>query len=712
MFHWICPECGHEIPPSVRECEYCHPQAVEPVAVAPTPVPSPLPVQVLGQEALPAPSGPPPLPVADIPRSEEAKQPQVVDLLPVASPSVDAVPFGETALPPVLPASNVPPALPSLFEQNAVEAQPVPKLSVSAPPIHEIAQPPAVPVAEVAVEPEPPAVVVETTPQVVEAAAVPEPPVAVTVPPPVHEIAQPPAPPVVEAASEPEPPAAVTEPPVVEVASEPERPAAVAAPPLVPEIAQPSAPPVVEAAAEAEPPATASVPPVVHQDTQLPVVESASEPEPRAAISVRPVIYEIALPPPPPAAVEAPAVTVPAIEREILQPPAPPATVEAFAVSEPVPEKASLEKSEAPAPDELPDPLLAMAQQIRSAQAGQASVAPEPELTGLAELAEAINEHRPSPEASPSTIPAPEIQPAALLVPHQETPAQEPQPVAQADEPHYSTLRLPVAVEAEPAPSAVALAAPESASVIEAPVPVTEAPAEEGPVLPLAPIQKHGDATRRSIRPVPPTGKVLGADTEPRLTLPGPALPPELARLQDASPVTKIGGNVELPTAAKAKTAESAAGLQGWLLSGLVALVLTSIALSVVYFLLLPRTVADAKPPVPAEAAPPTAAPAKSGNPVAKFVEVTGFRIVADGSKKSEVQYLVVNHSDADISDASVLVTLRGTKPGQAPVCRFSFKVPSLGPFESKEMSSPIEKTRSLILPDWQDLRADVQISQ
>jgi len=141
-----------------------------------------------------------------------------------------------------------------------------------------------------------------------------------------------------------------------------------------------------------------------------------------------------------------------------------------------------------------------------------------------------------------------------------------------------------------------------------------------------------------------------------------------------------------------------------------VAVMLSAVVGAAFYFLVMPRIVADAKPgPTPAEPAP---APVKSTSPLAKFVEVTGFRIVVDSSKKSEVQYLVVNHSDADIADANVFVTLHGVKPGSPTVCRFSFKVASLAPFEAKQMSSPIEKARTLALPDWQDLRADVQISQ
>ena len=178
--------------------------------------------------------------------------------------------------------------------------------------------------------------------------------------------------------------------------------------------------------------------------------------------------------------------------------------------------------------------------------------------------------------------------------------------------------------------------------------------------------------------------------------------------------VTVIGED----TAQRTKEAippSKSAGAPGWVVSVLVMLLLLAAGLGVVFYL-LPHTVADAKPtPTPAVAAT-TPAPTGGTSPLAKFIEVTGFRIVtssADANKKSEVQYLIVNHSDADISDANVFVTLRSAKPGQAPVCRFSFKVPSLGPFESKEMSSPIgNPTRAVSLPDWQDIRAEVQISQ
>src|SRR6266404_2953356 len=36
MFHWICPECGREIPPAMKECPACDPAAAP---LPPTPRP-------------------------------------------------------------------------------------------------------------------------------------------------------------------------------------------------------------------------------------------------------------------------------------------------------------------------------------------------------------------------------------------------------------------------------------------------------------------------------------------------------------------------------------------------------------------------------------------------------------------------------------------------------------------------------------------------
>jgi hypothetical protein len=236
--------------------------------------------------------------------------------------------------------------------------------------------------------------------------------------------------------------------------------------------------------------------------------------------------------------------------------------------------------------------------------------------------------------------------------------------------------------------------------------------APSGSWLQLAPLQHYSAATR-AMEPFPFAAKILTPDSGPRMTLPGPTLPPELARFQNANLVTVIG---DVPRTGKFRVA-------GWAVSFLVMAALLIVGVGVVfYFLPVAHSSAETQAPAveghgntsqPAAPAPLPSQPAV--HPLAQFVEVTGFRIVVDFNKKSEIHYLVVNHSGADLSDVTVYVTLRtaSAKPGQPPLCRFSFRAPNLGPFESKEMTSSIEKlSRAITLPEWQDLRPEVQIAQ
>ena len=446
------------------------------------------------------------------------------------------------------------------------------------------------------------------------------------------------------------------------------------APPVA--LTEPAAPVEQQQVAEAPPlPAAAVTEPAVEPAIQTaPVAEQPLVEHPKETIETAPVAHVVPEPviEPTPVAAEVAAVTEPTVE----------------VAPEPEPVIAAPPVAEVPEPL---DPFLALAEEIRAVQTARAAaLAAPPESAGILELAEAVGVQQQSPITSPVTPP---INPAPVLQ-SVERPAPQPSRELEVAAPQQTA----VALLAPPAPEPVDLVAPEPEII--------------SPMLPFAPMQPYTAATSRSIMPVPPRPHILAADSGPRITLPGPTLPPELTRLQDANVVTVIGEQTAQRTKVAIKPAKSGGGAPGWLVSGGVMLLLLAAALAVVFYL-YPRTVADAKPtPTPAEAAT-APAPSASSSPLSKFIEVTGFRIVVDSNKKSEVQYLVVNHSAADISNANVFITLHGVKPGQAPVCRFSFKVPSLGPFESKEMSSPIEKAPpTLSLPTWQDLRADVQISQ
>src|ERR1035438_2724999 len=96
MFHWICPECGREISPSVRACQACDPSAVastvvEPVqsallveAAAPTPLPAVIDLKPEPQTAGATPAEPSPEPVA-------AEQVRHVEAAPEPEPAVAEV---------------------------------------------------------------------------------------------------------------------------------------------------------------------------------------------------------------------------------------------------------------------------------------------------------------------------------------------------------------------------------------------------------------------------------------------------------------------------------------------------------------------------------------------------------------------------------------------------------------------------------------------
>jgi len=655
MFHWICPECGREIPPSVRECQACDPHAAPPSVVEP----------IESTQAI-------------------AKSPE-----PITEPTA---PVLDTA--PVIEISTKPAIAPLLLLEAAarVDEPEIENLAITQEfPIRTITE-------QVLETPAPAEPVAEIQP-VVEAAPVPEPIVETT---PVANAEQP----------DPEPENL----PVAEAA------------PVVAETALPTQ--VVE-----QPVAEAA-----------PAIETLAEPvtETPPAVESAPVLIEAA---PPEQVVEQPVLeaaplTAPVIETPEVAEAAPEPVVEepvlaAAPAPEPVVETAAVTPEVLETPIELhdvPDPLLALAEEIRAAQSARAAaLADQAPSNGLLGLAEAVGVQSPSlePISQPDHAEAitRQVEPAASI--EQIHVAQEALATAEtatavallappmvASEPvSFHELR-PVALAPEPQPAAE----PEPFNQPEPPAEpaaLAPEPEPEGPTLPYAPMQDYTPATSRSIMPVPPRAQILAADSGPRITLPGPTLPPELTRLLDANVLTVIGEN----TAQRTKEAippPKSAGAPGYLVSTFVALLLLAAGLGIVFFL-LQHTAVDAKPaPTPAVAAT-SPVPTGGNSPLAKFIEVTGFRIVTsspdaskkDATKKSEVQYLVVNHSDADISDANVFVTLRSAKPGQAPVCRFSFKVPSLGPFESKEMSSPIgNSTRAISLPDWQEIRAEVQISQ
>jgi hypothetical protein len=109
---------------------------------------------------------------------------------------------------------------------------------------------------------------------------------------------------------------------------------------------------------------------------------------------------------------------------------------------------------------------------------------------------------------------------------------------------------------------------------------------------------------------------------------------------------------------------------------------------------------------------PTSAVPIKK-HPLAKYVELVGFRLSEAGNGKLKVKFAVVNHSEADLGDLGVRVrlTTNSAKPDDPPIATFDVKVPPLGPEEIQDVSATApSKMRVYELPDWQFLKAEFEI--
>ena len=95
---------------------------------------------------------------------------------------------------------------------------------------------------------------------------------------------------------------------------------------------------------------------------------------------------------------------------------------------------------------------------------------------------------------------------------------------------------------------------------------------------------------------------------------------------------------------------------------------------------------------------------------MSKYVEVTGVRATVD-SKTSEIRYVVVNHSAADLPPFQVSVKLH-PKKGNAVICSFNATIQGMGPNESREMQTTVPRElHSYDLPEWRDMRVEAHVT-
>jgi hypothetical protein len=103
-----------------------------------------------------------------------------------------------------------------------------------------------------------------------------------------------------------------------------------------------------------------------------------------------------------------------------------------------------------------------------------------------------------------------------------------------------------------------------------------------------------------------------------------------------------------------------------------------------------------------------------TSNPIAKYIELVGFRVTERSKGHLVVQFGVVNHSEADVGDVKMTVKVGTTaaKPGDPPLITFPAQVSRLGPSELKDVKVEVPTSlRVYELPDWQFLKADLEIT-
>ena len=103
-----------------------------------------------------------------------------------------------------------------------------------------------------------------------------------------------------------------------------------------------------------------------------------------------------------------------------------------------------------------------------------------------------------------------------------------------------------------------------------------------------------------------------------------------------------------------------------------------------------------------------------SKHPLAKYIELAGFRLSESKPGQLEVKFVAVNHSEAELGNLAVNIRLQtnAAKPEDPPVAQFQAMIPALSPLEIHDVSAKVStKLRIYELPDWQFLRAEFDIT-
>ena len=151
-----------------------------------------------------------------------------------------------------------------------------------------------------------------------------------------------------------------------------------------------------------------------------------------------------------------------------------------------------------------------------------------------------------------------------------------------------------------------------------------------------------------------------------------------------------------------------------WLMTVIFAVGIVGVVFGIVSLLSTNRGSEGNGPAPIAAVESPAAKPGAKTNSFQKYIEVAGVRFVLDAKKKNTMaKFVLINHSETDIDGLAGNVTIWGRtqKSEEDAQGTFTFTT-TLGPFESKELSVPLNTKRKIYeLGDWQNLTTDVQIT-
>jgi hypothetical protein len=134
------------------------------------------------------------------------------------------------------------------------------------------------------------------------------------------------------------------------------------------------------------------------------------------------------------------------------------------------------------------------------------------------------------------------------------------------------------------------------------------------------------------------------------------------------------------------------------------------VLLGILYLYILPHRPADSAVPAAVLQKPGAAGSSEQPHPLAKHLEIAGLRVTESKPQTAKIQFVVINHSAADLPDLKMNISLRAGAGG-GPIFEFPVDLNSIGPFESRELTTTIKTNlKPYELPDWQVLRAEFRL--